>query len=278
MINAQAIYMDLFRAMGKDHPDKVIVARTVVRDNKTYLWHYWVSPDEVQPNDIVIANHHNLPKDHPQKYKILMYEEEAYNLLGGVPYYEEDMDVVREIRKNKDTPYGKWKSTMPATQEEALGDYTYESDAMNIYLRKDEIYNKDHPRDKLEKHRELMEEAISNFEIPEPITVYRVVGLHMLDTFIQAQSEGGIFKDSGFCSTAVVKGSFGNIHELQLVIHVPAGKGIGAWVAPLSEFPEENELLLNHGTLFEIHKITPETKNHGPIVELTVIGRDPSHP
>lgn len=265
MINVQAIYMDLFRALGRDHPDKVIVARTVVRDNKTYTWHYWVSPDEIKSGDRVIANHHNLPDDHPQKYKRFDFVSDAYNLLGD---YDD----------SEDTPFGKWQKLLTTEREIALGEYTGDSDPMNAYLREDTIYQ-DNTREELEGQREKIEKAINDFEIPDPLTVHRVVGLDVLEKLKQAHREGGIFKDAAFCSTTAISGSFNpDPKQIHMVIHVPAGKGIGVWLAPISAYPDENELLLNHGMLFEIHSITPATKDRGPRVELTIVGRDPTHP
>ena len=257
------LFMDLLKALGKDNPTKVLVAQTVSREGKTFIQHFWVSPDEVKHDDKVVVNYQNLPDNHPQKYQKLSFVDEAYDLLGD---WEDDSK-----------PFGKWKQQLSRDDEMALGEYTEDSHPMNHYLREDapNLYK---TLEEVELDRERMEKAINEFEIPEPLTVYRRVGLHMLEQIEQAQKAGGIFKDSAFCSTAVINGSFGNPKDLQMIIRVPAGKGIGAWLAPLSEFPEENELLLNHGTLFEIHNITPATDKRGPIVEMTVVGRDPSHP
>lgn len=262
MIDYQSIHLELLKALGKDNSNKMLVARTVYRDNKTFIQHFWVNPDEVKRDDRIVTKYPNVP-DNSQKYHHLEWESDAYDLLGDWG------DTTK--------PFGKWKEKMPLTHEQALEEYTYNSDSMNNYLRYDKTYD-DAIRQNLETDRKRIEDAMSSFEIPEPLTVHRAVGVEMLEKFEQAQKFGGIFKESAFCSTTVIEGSFGGREKLQMVIDVPPGKGIGAWVAPLSEFPEEAELLLNHGTLFEVHNITPATKEHGPIVELTVVGRDPSHP
>ena len=73
----------------------------------------------------------------------------------------------------------------------------------------------------------------------------------MLEDFL---SPDGIYKDSGFVSTTPIQGSYFLDAEsiINLRIKVPAGKGIGAWVAPISVVSSENELLLRRDLDFKV--------------------------
>ena len=91
----------------------------------------------------------------------------------------------------------------------------------------------------------------------------------MLDVYKQAPNR--IFHDEGFTSTTPFKtGNFGNV---DVEILIPAGKGAGMWVEPISQYKGENEFLLNRGTKFKVLSI--DESGARPLVKLEVIGRDP---
>ena len=61
---------------------------------------------------------------------------------------------------------------------------------------------------------------------------------------------------------------------IELKIIVPVGKGRGAYLAPMSQFPEECQFTLNHGTIYEILNIEQDESG---IWQVTVkaVGRKP---
>lgn len=127
-------------------------------------------------------------------------------------------------------------------------------------------------KDLVEMGRNL-ESAINKFDLEDNIIIYRRAEIALLNYFEKIFQAGGIFQDDGFTSCTALKiGSTEN--EIEIVVLVPKGKGYGAYIAPLSAFPEECEFVLNHGTIFKIRSIEEyEPKNFRVVVE--VIGRSP---
>lgn len=115
-----------------------------------------------------------------------------------------------------------------------------------------------------------LENSINKFELNDNITVYRRANISLLDYFEKILQSDGIFQDDGFISTTALKID-SNENEFEICIIVPKGAGHGAYIAPMSEFPDECEFLLNCGTLFKVRKV--DRKNFQIIIE--VVGRSP---
>ena len=118
-----------------------------------------------------------------------------------------------------------------------------------------------------------MESAINKFDLPDNIQIYRRAEISLLKDFEKILQAGGIFQDDGFTSCTTLKiGSTEN--EIEIVVLVPKGKGYGAYIAPMSAFPEECEFVLNRGTIFKVRSIDEVApKNFRVVIEL--IGRSP---
>ena len=118
-----------------------------------------------------------------------------------------------------------------------------------------------------------LESAINKFDLQDNIKIYRRAEISLLKYFEKILQSGGIFQDDGFTSCTALKiGSTDN--EIEIVVLVPKGKGYGAYIAPLSAFPEECEFVLNHGTIFKVRSIDEVTpKNFRVVIE--VVGRSP---
>ena len=119
--------------------------------------------------------------------------------------------------------------------------------------------------------------ALNKSEVKTPLIVYRQVkGLDLLGKLKSCMESGGTWEDPAFMSTTVIKDSFNvpaNKGAIHLVIDIPKGKGIGGFVKGLSEFPEEQEFLLNKGSRFEVKNIeNPKTNQY--VVHLKLVGRN----
>ena len=113
-------------------------------------------------------------------------------------------------------------------------------------------------------------DAIGKFDLREPIRVYRTCEEDVFESL--KRQIGSIFVDDGFTSTSILsaKVASGNV---RMIIDVPAGKGIGAWINPLSgSADEEWEFLLQRGTKFRIDGI--DTVDGETCIRMTVIGND----
>lgn len=285
MIDYRAIKLHLLQVLAKSF-NKVLVEKTVKRDNKIFTQHFWVNPDEVTPESgyKVRYNRHLLSDDHPQRhqtndditnYHEFVSEEDIENILGG-------------LMTDENLPFTKWSKHQVVGEKRAIREYTGgPCEAINKYLRgifkvAAALANKDEGAywDTSMVKRILpvipyLDRVISRFETPVPMRVYRVVSKNMLQKFIDAQqSKDGIFVEDGYCSTTLLQGSFGDEEEdITMVIDVPPGVGIGAYLDPVSEYGGEYEFLMARGTMFKVHHITLATKDHGPVVHMEAIGR-----
>ena len=116
-----------------------------------------------------------------------------------------------------------------------------------------------------------IESAINKFDLKDNIIVYCRADISLLNYFEKILQTGGIFQDDGFTSCTTLKiGS--SDEEIEMVITVPKGKGYGAYIAPMSDFPEECEFLLNRGTFFKVHDINKNNFGNFEIY-VEVVGR-----
>ena len=108
--------------------------------------------------------------------------------------------------------------------------------------------------------------ALNKFELKESIKVYRTCEDDVLEN-LQAKVDS-IFHDDGFVSTTVIreKKASGNIF---MEIEVPAGKGHGAWIAPMGQ-PDEYEFLLQRGTDYVVTGV--EQQGADTVIKLKVTG------
>ena len=127
--------------------------------------------------------------------------------------------------------------------------------------------------DEILQQIKYLESAINKFDLPDNIQIYRRADISLLKDFEKILQAGGIFQDDGFTSCTTLKiGSTEN--DIEVVVLVPKGKGYGAYLAPISAFPEECEFVLNHGTIFKVRSIDKnELGNFKVVVE--VVGRSP---
>lgn len=125
--------------------------------------------------------------------------------------------------------------------------------------------------DKVMETIKNMESAINKFNLDEDILLYCRADISLLSHFTKMLVCGGVFHDASFTSTTVLEiGATKN--EIEVIIKVPKGIGYCAYIAPLSEFPDEHEFVLNRGSFFKVCGIyKDESENFH--VKLKVIGR-----
>lgn len=217
-----------------------------------------------------------LPPLHPRCRCAIMYRELKEQPKPKVYREFKDEKEANDYFGTKDTgkskPFGAWNSAITETQREAVIKYTGRYfRKMNGWLRGVIPEKKFSSAEELEKIKQLIldcEAALAKSELPDDILVHRQVGREMVDLYKKAPK--GIFHDEGFTSTTPIKGSYGEAIDIE--IKVPAGKGAGMWIEPISMCKDENEFLLNRGTKFKVVEIDESGKR--PLVKLEVIGRD----
>ena len=173
--------------------------------------------------------------------------------------------------------YGMWSEQITDEQARAINEYSGDAyNGINGLLRHQMTEKMVEAWDNVSympvtKMIEEIETAISEFELTSPIKVYRTCENDVLKNL--NLEIGSTFHDDGFGSTSILaeKVVSGNI---VMEIDVPAGKGLGAWINPLSgKQDEEYEFLLQRGSDY---RVTDIRKNgDDTVVNLTLMGNTP---
>lgn len=167
--------------------------------------------------------------------------------------YEEKMvlNSLDDAGKFGDKFYGEWLKSLSAEEKEAIRIYTgNDYTKINNYLRgiAGDLDGVD------PKVVENLNSALSKAKVPYNMTVYRGTDLFPFEDLYELNWNGGIdcdtligktVSDKAFMSTAILENSSFN-KEVLWTINIPAGSN-AAYIASLSKYPAEAELLFNSG-------------------------------
>lgn len=151
-----------------------------------------------------------------------------------------------------------WLATLTGTQKNAVVSYTGSAyEAMNDYLRANGAYD---ASDRTKQLIKQCQAALKKASLPEEVIVRRGSGYNMLKELGIDISEankdklvGGIVQDLGFLSTSPdPSGGFSS--GIEYVIKIPEGSQ-AIYVAPISQFHSERELLVNCGGKFMVDDV-----------------------
>ncbi|MCR4821217.1 MAG: hypothetical protein K5838_08865, partial [Elusimicrobiales bacterium] len=97
-----------------------------------------------------------------------------------------------------------------------------------------------------------IDEAIAQYELERPMIVYRTLGTGIIDNFFESQDK--IFPEYAYSSTSCCKNAsiLYKANTDLLIIYLPKGKGIGAYIADYSAFDNQWELLLKRKVNYKI--------------------------
>lgn len=151
-----------------------------------------------------------------------------------------------------------WLATLTGTQKSAVVSYTGSAyEAMNDYLRAKGVYD---ASDRTKQLIKQCQAALKKASLPEEVIVRRGSGYNMLKELGIDISEankdkliGGIVQDLGFLSTSPdPSGGFSS--GIEYIIKIPEGSQ-AMYVAPISQFHSERELLVNCGGKFMVDDV-----------------------
>ena len=151
-----------------------------------------------------------------------------------------------------------WLATLTGTQKSAVVSYTGSAyEAMNDYLRANGAYD---ASDRTKQLIKQCQAALKKASLPEEVIVRRGSGYNMLKELGLDISEankdklvGGIVQDLGFLSTSPdPSGGFSS--GIEYVIKIPEGSQ-AMYIAPISQFHSERELLVNCGGKFMVDDV-----------------------
>ena len=161
--------------------------------------------------------------------------------------------------------YKAWEQSITDSKKKAISDYTYtDYQSINYYLRTDNdndeniLLDKRLYGNKREEQIKCIDDLLSSFELDDDITVYRNVDAEMFaDYFDDTQKlVGKEITEKGYSSSSVVQSGAMTDKDCKIKIHVPSGKGRGAYINNLSEYKDnEYEFLIPRNSKFRIVKV-----------------------
>lgn len=218
--------------------------------------------EKTNPHLTTVYVNPNKDKSEPKEYKF-SNSTEANETLGNMP-------------PDDKTSFGKWYKKLTQDRIKAIQAYTgWHYASINGILRGtlDESKLGKIPIPIIKKLIPVLTQALDSFVLEKPMTVYRTMDKKDIGLF----QNSPIIKDMGFVSTTLIKNSYlPKKYQMQgcieISIKLPPGKGVGAWISPISRLKRENEFLLNRGAEFKVHSV--KTTETGYAVELEWLGND----
>lgn len=166
--------------------------------------------------------------------------------------------MMKQNLRTMETWCDDWLTALTGTQKDAVVSYTGSAyEAMNDYLRANGAYD---ASDRTKQLIKQCQAALKKASLPEDVIVRRGSGYNMLKELNIDISEtnkdkliGGVVQDLGFLSTSPdPRGGFSS--DIEYVIKVPEGSQ-AMYVAPISQFHNERELLVNCGGKFMVDDV-----------------------
>lgn len=196
-------------------------------------------------------------------------------------YYD---DARRGLLAKLNSSHGKWEKSLTNDEKEAISSYTTDGyEEINDYLRR---RNASHriDRDFVIKEIQNLDAAISRYHLRKDITVRRGVNKNALSQILSAvevskiqQLIGKIYKEEAYTSTTVLHGnSVATTKPVVFTIHVPEGKGRGAYINQFSGLNEdvEYEFLIKRGAEFKIKRARYDDELDKTYIEMEMLTDD----
>lgn len=170
----------------------------------------------------------------------------------------------------KQQMYQTWKKNLDDIQKQAIKNYSGTDYQLINHrlragnndediLREKRIYGRDKTGEQI-KH---LDKVISSFELMDDITVYRNVDAEMFAEYFDDTQRllGKEITEKGYSSTSAIELGAMSDKDCKIEIHIPAGKGMGAYINEFSEYKDkEYEFLIARNSTFRVLKVT-ETEN-----------------
>lgn len=226
-----------------------------------------------------------VPQERAVKKETTVSYRDARNLYLGLGTREENaQQFFNGMYSNSEFAEGSlgkaFDDALTQDEKTAIKDYTEEEGSLNYkaingYARGKRA--KAPPE--VQKRIDALDSAISKFELNEPINTFRNVKSSWFKAVFgdinPKDAEGMTITDPAFVSTSVAPRRDSSFGPLSIRITVPAGKGLGAYVANYSDLDYEQEFLLARNTTFRVAKVEMDGKKVARLdLELVKYGED----
>ena len=172
-------------------------------------------------------------------------------------------DEKRGLLAKRNSSYGKWEKNLTTHQRYVMNDYTSDGYSnINSYLRGYDNGNK-YSIDFVKSEIAALDKAIADFELREPIITYRCINSDAFWEHLDDISKliGTEYSDPAFMSTSPTLDSPALNKDMTMVIKLPKGKGIGAYIDQFNGLGEK-EFLLARGSKFKITNAYKKNKKN----------------
>lgn len=241
---------------------------------------YKVNKDKINEQQRIAYRARKERKNQTLSYKQFSSGEAADEFFGQRPersLRRENRELYdQKMEEYRNSTFGLWNNNLTSDETASIGEYSADGySGINGLLRHQmtekmvDAWNNSTSRT-IPVMIDSITSAIDKFDLKEPIKVFRTCeesAIRSMDL-----KPGSIFHDDGFCSTSAIteKVASGNV---VMRINVPAGKGYGAWINPLSGAEdEEYEFLLQRGSNFKV--IKSEKIGEDLVIDLDLLGSE----
>ena len=173
-----------------------------------------------------------------------------------------------------------WVLQLGADEQGAINKYTgsyYRQ--LNAALRKHKDKVRDSSKGTFKTDRDNIEAGINSYTLRNNTIFHRSSSASLLGGLTNAdaineQLAGKVVVDHGFTSTTTTYRTGGGtmFGDIQYHISTPRGKGIGAFVKPISQHSSEEEFLFNYGSAYKVVRAYRSSTGHTH-VDLEYVGR-----
>lgn len=173
-------------------------------------------------------------------------------------------DERRGLLVKRNSTHGKWEQNLTPRQREVLNNYTADGYSnINSYLRGYDNGNK-YSLDFVKSEVAALDKAIADYELREPIVTYRCVNSDAFSEYLDDISKliGTEYSDPAFMSSSPSLDSTALNKDLTMVIKLPKGKGIGAYINEFNGNDDEIEFLIARGSKYKITNAYKKNKNN----------------
>lgn len=186
----------------------------------------------------------------------MAYKRTSPNFIeGGVTWFN-PYSIMKYFETLQE--HSEWEDKLTSERKDSIRYYTGEEyEFLNENLRNNAPLSE--AQSKNVKHLDAL---IEDYELPEPIIVYRGLPPHVMDSYLakRKQNKKEPFSDKAYssCSCYSKTGIVNKEGDDLLVILVPSGKGNGAYIGFQSLYPKQYEFLIRKDNKMEY-------KNHAII-------------
>ena len=207
---------------------------------------FWDLVDAWRKNNAILINSRRRHGGQPKEPGFWRTKDDGTHIFIEGPVMWFDAYSISKYFESS-AKHSEWEDKLTNERKESITYYTgadYES--LNNNLRENIPLT-----DEQSKNAERLDALIEDYELEEPICVYRGLPPHVMDNYLKEREKdkNKLFPNNAYTSTSCY-GRAGIVNQEGtdlLMIYVPKGKGNGAYIGFQSKYPNQYEFLIRRG-------------------------------